>query len=177
MQVSRPEKVFTQRKGAGPGSSPWGFTLLELIISVTLLVTFLLPMTLLVTRSKARTIRYTQNRQVRDLAQRKLFDRIHFYEERDSGDFSEEGHANWTWIVHPPEMVGSGEQVLLAYRIEVSVPQQLKENASSSEEGSTFQMIVWSFPDMRWYEEQDALYEQGMYTPLYGDPRTGGESY
>jgi type II secretory pathway pseudopilin PulG len=154
-----------------------GFTLLELIVAVTLLAGFLLPMMLIVSRAKVRAIKYTQRREVRDLAQRKLFDRIHYYEELDSGDFSAEGHPEWTWEILPPQMVGSGEQVLLEYKITVAVPQKLDETAAGSggeQEGSTYEMSVWAFPDTRWYEEQDALYESGQYSPLYGDPQGYG---
>ena len=82
-----------------------GFTLLELVVAVTILATFLLPMMLIVTRSKVSAIKYTMQREVRDLAQRKLFDRIHYYEERDRGDYSTEGHPSWTWEVGLPEIV------------------------------------------------------------------------
>ena len=158
------------------GRQARGFTLLELILAVTLLATYLLPMMLIITRAKTRAIVYTLQREVRDLAQRKLFDRMHYYETNDSGDFSAEGHPSWTWRVSPPEMVGQGEQVLLQYTIDVELPQKL-EGASSGETegvGSTYQMSVWAFPDSRWYEEQQALYDQGMYSPLYGDPALGG---
>lgn len=151
-----------------------GFTLLELIIAVTLLVSFLLPMMLLVAKSKARAIRYTQEREVRQLAQRKLFDRIHYYEEQNSGDFSLEGRPGWVWQIEPPQMVGNGSQVLLEYTIKIAVPQKLEGGGNAMDGGSTFEMTVWSFPDQRWYEEQAALYDQGVYTPLYGDPRMGG---
>lgn len=158
-----------------------GFTLLELVIAVTILATFLLPMMLIVTRSKVRAIRYTQQREVRDLAQRKLFDRIHYYEEKDSGNFSLEGHPSWTWEVSPPDMVGHGEQVLLQYTIKVHTPQNLDGGSASSsgsgsiagssgQEGSSYEMNLWSFPDARWYEEQEYLYQEGQYSPLYGSP-------
>lgn len=151
-----------------------GFTLLELIVAVTILVSFLMPMMLLVARSKARAIRYTQEREVRELAQRKLFDRIHYYEERDAGDFALEGRPDWTWEVQPPQMVGSGTLVLLEHTITIHVPQKLEGGSDAEEGGSSFQMTIWSFPDSRWYEEQAILYDQGIYTPLYGDPTLGG---
>jgi prepilin-type N-terminal cleavage/methylation domain-containing protein len=166
-----------------------GFTLLELMIAVTMLVTFLLPMILIISRCKVRAIRYSQQREVRDLAQRKLFDRIHYYEENDSGDFTEQGRPDWTWVIHPPEMIGNSEQVLLQYTIAVSTPQKLDGDSASTssataslagfsdEPGSVFEMSVWTFPDSRWYEEQAILYEQGMYSPLYGDPTLGGIGY
>jgi len=167
------------RTSAWNRSQGRGFTLLELILAITLLVSFLLPMMLIITNSKVRAIKYTQRREVRDLAQRKLFDRIHFYEEKDSGDFTAEGHPSWTWMISPPEMVGNSEQVLLQHKITVSVPQQIEggSGGSTSSEGSSFEMTVWSFPDTRWYDEQAALYEQGQYSPLYGDPKLGGGGY
>jgi hypothetical protein len=140
------------------------------MVAVTLLVMYLLPLMLVITKSKARAIQYTHRREMRDLAQRKLFDRMHYYEERDEGDFSTEGRPNWTWSIAPPEMVGSGEQVLLQYTITVAVPQQLGEQSRGAEGGSTFEMTVWALPDARWYEEQALLYERGYYSPLYGDP-------
>ena len=152
-----------------------GFTLLELIIAVTLLAGFLLPLMLIVSKSKIRAIKYTHERELRDLAQRKLFDRIHYYEDRDQGDFAAEGHPSWTWEIPLPEMVGQGEQPLLEYTIHVHVPQQIEGQSSSSEsgEGSTYELELWTFPDERWYEEQQYLYDQGQYSPLFGDPRMG----
>ena len=166
-----------------------GFTLLELIIAVTILATFLLPMMLIVTRSKVRAIKYTQRREVRDLAQRKLFDRVHYYEEKDRGDFSLEGHANWIWEVGAPQIVSGGmasgasdgDQVLLEYTIRVSVPQNIEESSagagSGSQEGSSYEMSLWTFPDERWYEEQDYLDQQGLSPPLYGNPMAPGGSF
>jgi prepilin-type N-terminal cleavage/methylation domain-containing protein len=176
-----------------PSNNPArGFTLLELVVAVTILATFLLPMMLIVTRSKVRAIKYTQQREVRDLAQRKLFDRIHYYEEKDRGDFSVEGHPSWTWEVSLPEIVSGGmtsseggeEQVLLQYTIRVSVPQNLEESSSStsglgsgSQEGSTYEMSLWTFPDERWYEEQEYLMERGQYSPLNDSLMTPGGSF
>ena len=152
------------------------FTLLELIIAVTLLAVFLLPMMLIITKAKVRAIQYTQQRQVRDLAQRKLFDVIHYYDESRSGDFSLDGHPQWLWQVDPPELMGQNEPVLLQYTIHVQVPQKIQGSKTGGEEGegSTYSMSLWTFPDIRWYEEQDLLFEQGQYSPLYGDPRLGG---
>jgi prepilin-type N-terminal cleavage/methylation domain-containing protein len=147
-----------------------GFTLLELVIAVTILASFLLPLMLIVSRSKVKAIKFTQARELRDLAQRKLFDRIHYYEERDQGDFAAEGHTSWTWEVAPPEMVGNGEQPLLEYTIRVRVPQEIEGYSAGAGEGSTFELQLWTFPDERWYEEQQYLYDQGQYSPLFGAP-------
>ena len=164
------------------------FTLLELVVAVTLLAVFLLPMMLIITKAKIRAIKYTQQRQVRDLAQRKLFDVIHYRELRDRGDFSEEGHPAWTWYVDPPEPIGSSEPFLLEHTIHVQVPQQLDGSggdrgsggagadllgfggAGYGESGSEIRLQMWAFPDMQWYEDQELLYEQGQPSLLYGDP-------
>lgn len=170
-----------------------GFTLLELIIAVTMLTVFLLPMMLIVAKAKNRAIQYTIEREVRDLAQRKLFDRIHYYEVADRGDFTQEGRPSWTWEILPPEPVGGGEQVLLQYTIEVSLPQKIDASSGSGAgggaglaassphaqgegqgEGSIYQMSLWTFPDARWYEEQAILYESGQPSQLHGSPLTGG---
>ncbi|HVR74972.1 MAG TPA: prepilin-type N-terminal cleavage/methylation domain-containing protein [Planctomycetota bacterium] len=184
--------ILTSPRGPGERAAG-GFTLLELIIAVTMLAVFLLPMMLIVAKAKNRAIQYTIEREVRDLAQRKLFDRIHYYEVADRGDFSQEGRTAWTWEILPPEPVGGGEQVLLQYTIEVSLPQKINAGsgagagaglaASSAHgqgegvgegEGSIYQMSLWTFPDARWYEEQAILYESGQPSQLYGSPLTGG---
>jgi len=162
--------LFREQPARDPRSG--GFTLLEIIIAVTMLAVFLLPMMLIVSEAKIRAIRYTHQREVRDLAQRKLFDRIHYYEEANRGDFTLEGHPEWTWEVNPPEMIGSSEQVLLQYTIRVAVPQKLEGQSpgegTPGEEGSTYKMSLWSFPDALWYTEQQDIYDRGGYSPLYG---------
>ena len=97
------------------GAAGAGFTLLELIIAVTLLAVFVLPMFEVLTASRVRAIRYTQARQVKSLAQQKLHDRINFVIEEDEGTFEDEGHNDWTWIIDPPQPRSQGEQVVLEY--------------------------------------------------------------
>ncbi len=172
----------TARTVPSPRDGSSGFTLLEIIIAVTLLAVFLLPMMLIVAEAKTRAIRYTQQREVRDLAQRKLFDRIHYYESADAGEFTLEGHPDWKWAIDPPEMVGASEQVLLEYTIRVSVPQKLEGDPSAKsggdKEGSTYEMSLWAFPSSVWYEEQQILYDQGGYSPIYGSKSgLGGGTY
>ena len=105
--------------------SEGGFTLLEIIVALTLTAAYLLPLMLVVSQSKRRAVEFNNERQVRDFAQRKLFDVIHYYEDRSEGNFAEEGRPTWRWEVSPPEMIGSSEQPLLEYRIVVTVPQKL----------------------------------------------------
>lgn len=146
-----------------------GFTLLEMVLAVTLLAAFILPMLYLLTEAKVRTYRFTQERQIRDLAHSKLFDHIHYYETNQEGTFEEEGHPSWTWRVPPPEIRGQNEQVLLEYRIIVELPRVFESESSDSGDG-TYEYSVWTFPDERWYEEQQYLYESGQPSLLYGDP-------
>ena len=173
-----------------PAARSGGFTLLELVISVTLLATFILPMLHLISEARVRAVRYTTERQVRELAQQKLHDRIHYYEVEDAGTFEADGRPLWRWEMDPPEMRSQGEQVILAYTIRVSIPQKLEGSAGGGGagagtqaagagqldwygpggEGSTYQYTLWTLPDERWYEEQQYLYEQGYYSPLDGYP-------
>ncbi len=152
-----------------------GFTLLELIVAVTILASFVLPILEVLAQSRGRAIRYTQLRQVRDLAQQKLHDRIHFIVEEDEGTFEEEGRPKWNWIVHPPELRSQGEQVLLEYTISVEVPFKLPGGAESEFGGSTYEYTAWTFPSELWYEEQDLLYDAGQPSLLWGDPALDGE--
>ena len=163
-----------------------GFTLLELIIAVMLLTAFILPMLQLMADARVRAVRYTHLRQVRELAQQKLHDRVHYYEEYDSGTFEEEGEPLWTWEVSPPEIRSQGTQVILQYQIVVSVPFSLGELgesgdsesalSGSAEGGSTYEYTLWALPHARWYEEQQYLWEQGQFSPLHGYPEDYYES-
>ena len=160
-----------------------GFTLIELVLAVTLLAAFVLPILYLLTEAKARTYRFTQERKIRDLAHSKLFDRIHYYETNDSGTFEDQGrteqesvkYGQWTWEVPPPQVRGQSEQVLLEYTIHVRVPHRLGAKKSDDPllgdmDTSTYEYSVWTFPDERWFEEQQYLYETGQASLLYGDP-------
>ena len=162
-----------------------GFTLLELIIAVTILASFVLPMLLILSKSKVRTFKVTQERQLRDLAQRKLFDHIHYYIDENEGSF--EKRPEWTWEIPPPEPVNQGsegQQVLLEYTIRVHTPQQIGQQADAmggdamgrdamggdDGEGFVYEMSVWTFPDGDWYLEQDDLFARGLPSILHGDP-------
>lgn len=147
-----------------------GFTLLEMLLAMTLLAVFLLPLMLIISRSKVRAIKFSQQRELRDLAQRKLFDRIHYYIEEEAGDFSEDGRPEWTWEVPQAEMIGRGDQPLLEYVIVVHTPQIIEGLQEGELEGSVFELRLWAFPDATWYEEQQELMDRGLYSPLFGDP-------
>ncbi|MEE3053113.1 MAG: hypothetical protein VYB34_05215 [Planctomycetota bacterium] len=162
-----------------PKAEP-GFTLLELIISVTLLTLFVVPIGQALNDARIRSIRYTQARQVKSLAQQKLHDRINVRPEEGElelpegeGDFEEEGHPSWSWIVDPPQPRSQGEQVVLEYTITVEVPFQLENGNSDSAlstEGSSYQYTTWTFPNEAWYETQEYLFDNGMESLLYGNP-------
>lgn len=155
--------LFCRRSAAG-------FTLLELIIAVTLLAAFVLPMLQLITEARVRAIRYTNKRQLRDLAQQKLHDRIHYIEELDEGTFEEDGRPNWEWLVDEPVVHSEGGgQVILEYRITVTLPQKVDDSQESRHgELSTYEYSVWALPNERWMEEQSELQARGLYSPLYG---------
>lgn len=170
------------------------FTLLELVIAVTLLAAFILPMLHLIADARVRTIRYTIERQVRELAQEKLHDRIHYYEVEDAGTFEEQGRPSWRWEIDPPIPRTEEEPVILIYTIRVTIPQKLEGAGEAggavggaggaadpterwhgiAGEGSTYEYSVWTFADERWYEEQQYLHERGYYSPLYDGPVPGG---
>ena len=155
-----------------PKAEP-GFTLLELIIAVTLLTLFVVPIGQALNDARIRSIRYTQARQVKSLAQQKLHDRINFILEEDEGDFEEEGHPSWGWIIDPPQPRSQGEQVVLEYTITVEVPFQLENggsNSALSTEGSSYQYTTWTLPNPRWIKDQQYLRDTGMESLLYGNP-------
>ena len=144
------------------------------MIAVTILATFILPMLWIIAESRTRAIRYTLERQVRSLAQQKLHDRVHYYEIEDQGTFEDDGRIDWTWEILPPEMRAQGEQVVLTYTIRVRVPQRIGDESQQDGEGTVLEYTMWSLPDEKWYEEQDLLFERGMPSLLYGDPRLDG---
>ena len=140
---------------------------------MVLLASFLLPLMLVISKSKVRAIKFSQQRELRDLAQRKLFDRIHYYIEEDSGDFSDDGRPEWAWEIPQAEMIGRGDQPLLEYSILVQTKQVLEGLQEGELEGSVYELRLWAFPDERWYEEQQYLLERGLYSPYYGDGSIG----
>src|SRR5688572_27196656 len=81
-----------------------GFTLLELIVSFVILALFILPMLEIMAASRVRAAKYTHDRIVRDLAQRKLFERVYSFELMNTGTFEAEGYPNWTWEISEPEL-------------------------------------------------------------------------
>ena len=109
-----------------------GFTLLELLVAFAILALFVIPMLEIVHESRVRAFKYTRVREVQDLAQRKLFERIYYYSEETilagelqemSGNFAEEGRPTWDWEIPYPQPISQGEQVLLEYTINVYIPE------------------------------------------------------
>ena len=160
-----------------------GFTLLELIVAFTILSIFVVPLLEVIAASRIRAMKYTRERIIRDLAQRKLFDRIYYIETMDSGTFEADGRPSWTWTVEPPEIVnqgtGTGEQVLLQYTIRVTTPQSesSQSEAASFDQKPAFEMSLWTFPSQQWIEEQQYWADQGYDTALYGTGATGSGGY
>jgi hypothetical protein len=157
-----------------------GFTLLELIVAFTILVLFVLPMLEIIAAARIRAVRYTRDRVVRDLAQRKLFERIYYLETMDAGTFELEGHPEWNWEIDRPEIVSQGEQILLQYTIRVMTPQAAAGAGTVAEGGEAkpaFEMSSWTFPSQEWLDEQSALEAQGYDTGLYGSGTGGYRGY
>lgn len=160
---------------ARPGAAAQGaFTLLELVLAVTILATFILPILGMIAEARVKAIRYTTERQARGLAQSKLHERIHYFEVEDRGTFEKEGFPNWVWEFAPPELRTQGEQVILIYTIRVRIPQKLQDIGTVDDEGTVLEYTTWTFPDARWYEEQQLLFENGQYSELYGWPDGSG---
>ena len=163
-----------------------GFTLLELVIAIAMLAAFIIPMLKTLGESCQRSVNYTRQRQIKSYAQNKLYDHINFVEDKNGnyvetdGAFEEDGEAvfpgsrEWTWVIDPPQLKSPGEQLLLEYRITVTVPFDLDgQGDSSGEDGrkeSSVSYTIWTFPSEAWMEEQEMLFDDGEPTPLYGDP-------
>ena len=158
-----------------------GFSLLELVIAVTLLAAFVLPVLQILSQSRVRAIRYTQLRTVKALAQRKLHDHIHYVEDAldREGTFEDEGYPSWTWEIGEPEMRSQSEQIVLEYAITVWVPLPIYgnkegESSYSADEGSTYEYSVWTLPSKAWLDEQADLFYSQLPSLLYGDPSFQG---
>ncbi|MBI4586206.1 MAG: prepilin-type N-terminal cleavage/methylation domain-containing protein [Planctomycetes bacterium] len=117
-------------------ANPAGFTLLELVVAFAILALFVLPVLEIVHQSRLRAGRTALKREVQDLAQKKLYERIYTYSQETidaaalrtgiqpmEGNFAEEGRPNWEWNIPYPEIVSQGEQVLLQYTIQVFAPE------------------------------------------------------
>ena len=154
-----------------------GFTLLELIVAFVILSLFVLPMLEIMAAARIRAAHYTHDRIVRDLAQRKLFERVYSIELMNAGTFEEEGHPEWTWEIPEPEFApGSStsnmeqsDSILLQYTIRVTTPQMGGGSGGSSGStgtGNAFEMSTWAFPSREWKEEQEYLRAQGYDTGM-----------
>ncbi len=159
-----------------------GFSLLELVVAVTLLAVFVLPVLQILAQSRVRAIRYTQLRTVKALAQQKIHDHIHYVEnalDRD-GTFENEGYPSWSWQIAEPQLRAQSEQIVLEYTITVRVPLPIHEGTKNSEssfsadDGSTYEYSVWSLPSKAWLDEQAELFYNQQPSLLYGDPSFEG---
>ena len=164
-----------------------GFTLLELIIAITMLAVFIVPMLRTLGESRERSVNYTHQRQIKSYAQNKLHDHINFVQDENGNLVESEGafvdadgepvfpgSREWTWVIDPPQLKSQGEQILLEYRITVTVPFNLDgQGGSGGEDGrneSDVSYTVWTFPSDAWLEDQERLFDLGEPTLLYGDP-------
>ncbi len=186
--ISRTEMIPATENPIPTRNTRAGFTLLELVIAIAMLAAFIIPMLKTLGESRARSSNYTRQRQIKSYAQNKLYDHINFVEVPPGsrnfvgteGTFEKDGEPvfpgsqNWTWVIDPPQLKSQGEQLLLEYRITVTVPFDLDgQGGSSGEDGrkeSSVSYTVWTFPSEAWMEEQEMLFDDGEPTLLYGDP-------
>jgi hypothetical protein len=148
-----------------------GFTLLELIAAFFILALFLTDVLLIRGGAEKLAADTIKDRKIRDLAQRKLFERMYFIEPENSGTFEIEGFKQtWNWeIDFPPEMVGqgTGDQFLLQYTIHVTSSES--RGLDLGEVKQVFEMSAWTFPSQQWLDEYDAGYYDDYYgNGLYG---------
>ncbi len=186
--ISRTEMIPATENPIPTRNTRAGFTLLELVIATTMLAVFIVPMLRTLGESRERSVHYTRQRQIKSYAQNKLHDHINFVEVPPGsrnfvgteGAFEKDGEAvfpgsqNWTWVIDPPQLKSQGEQLLLEYRITVTVPFDLDGQGGSNDEDerkeSSVSYTAWTFPSEAWMEEQEMLFDDGEPTLLYGDP-------
>ena len=185
--ISRTEMIPATENPISTRNTRAGFTLLELVIAIAMLAAFIMPMLNTLGESRRRSVNYTRQRQIKSYAQNKLHDHINFVEDKNGnlveadGTFEEDGEPvfpgsrEWTWVIDPPQLKSQGEQILLEYRITVTVPFDL-DGQGGSEEGpyggkeSSVSYTVWTFPSELWLEDQQLRSDDGEPTLLYGDP-------
>ena len=184
--ISRTEMIPATENPIPTRNTRAGFTLLELVIAIAMLAAFIIPMLNTLGESSVRSVNYTRQRQIKSYAQNKLHDHINFVEDKNGnfvesdGTFEEDGEPvfpgsrEWTWVIDPPQLKSQGEQILLEYRITVTVPFDLDgQGGSNDEDGrkeSSVSYTVWTFPSDAWMEDQERLFDLGEPTLLYGDP-------
>ena len=186
--ISRTEMIPATENPIPTRNTRAGFTLLELVIAIAMLAAFIIPMLKTLGESRQRSVNYTRQRQIKSYAQNKLYDHINFVAVPPGsrnfvgteGTFEKDGapvfpgSRDWTWVIDPPQLKSQGEQLLLEYRITVTVPFDLDgQGGSSGEDGrkeSNVSYTVWTFPSEAWKEEQEMDFNDGEPTLLYGDP-------
>ncbi len=181
--ISRTEMIPATENPISTRNTRAGFTLLELVIAIAMLAAFIMPMLNTLGESRRRSVNYTRQRQIKSYAQNKLHDHINFVEDKNGnlveadGTFEEDGESvftgakEWPWVIYPPQLKSQGEQILLEYRITVTVPDG--QGGSDGEDGrkeSSVSYTVWTFPSELWLEDQQLRSDDGEPTLLYGDP-------
>jgi hypothetical protein len=153
--------------------------------------------------SRIRAMRYSIKREVQELAQQVLLERIYTYDDESFeagamaprvGTFEAFKRPNWEYQIDPPKMLNDGQQLLLEYTIHVNAPQlraiNIHEGLSATQEDlggfsdlfgqaapfdpeTSYKMSTWALPSEAFYEERDYLREQGM----LDDPMLYGTGY
>ena len=181
--ISRTEMIPATENPISTRNTRAGFTLLELVIATAMLAAFIVPMLSTLGESRRRSVTYTRQRQIKSYAQNKLHDHINFVEDKNGnlveadGTFEEDGEPvfpgsrEWTWVIDPPQLKSQGEQILLEYRITVTVPdRQGGSDGEDERKESSVSYTVWTFPSELWLEDQQLRSDDGEPTLLYGDP-------
>ncbi len=96
-----------------------GFTLVELVLAIAIIVISLTTLLYLRMESMRRAIEYTQMREVQKLAQEKLFDCMYEFEPALAGDFEEQPKWSWEIEVIP---ISTNEEEILEVTILVKYP-------------------------------------------------------
>lgn len=184
-----------------------GFTLLELLVAFAILALFVLPMLEIVHDARIRAVRYSVKREVQELAQQVLLERVYTYDDKSFeagamapivGTFEEFGRPDWEYQIDPPEMLNDGQQLLLEYTIHVNAPQLKAVNMNAGigggegagmEDLGTFDSMFGRTPPFdpetsykmsTWALPSEAFYEERDYLREQGlldDPMFYGSGY
>ena len=143
--------------------------MLELIVAFAILAMFIVPLLEVVHAARMRAATYSRDRAARELAQRKLYDRVYSIELNNQGNFEAEGHPDWTWEYGEPQIVSQGEQILLQHEIVVHTQpggglsdDDAESSPSTGSASGDYRMSIWAFPTQEWLDYFADLEAQGL---------------